>query len=450
MTTVLRVGLVIAIAVVLATPIVARVVRRRFDPFEPMMIFLLAYGVMFVVRPASMIAAHHLAYDGPDSSTDVSATFTKMLVLALLGAVSFVAAYETALGRRLANRWRGLGDLASRRVIIAALVIGAAGIASFAAFLASSSGISGLSIIFRGRTAELSREVQRTSFYFWYPFFLLVPATLVLFAVGLERRRKPLLVGALALGALFLLRTVPQGDRIAMLPLLGGTFVFYYVRRGARPSVVVLVAVALVALVGSAFLSDLRGRGDRHESVAQTIVRSMDPARIVAPLVSGPDSEMAPVLAAALTQIPKKLHYTYGRTIFGDLVSRPIPRALWHDKPEPPRLKLISSLWPGKGRGNPEFSVLLYFFWDFGVLGVFGGMFVFGIAARALYEYFLTYRSSQATQVLYAMALWFVVIGLRNSPVDTLVQLVFVVFPAWLAVRVPARRRARRAAVVST
>jgi hypothetical protein len=405
-TTALRIGLVAAIGGVLAAPLAARVLRRRFDPFEPIVLFALAYGVMFVVRPAAMIADHHLAYDGPRTSTDVSGTFSKMLVLALLGAVAFVVAYETSLGRRLASGWRGLGELATPRVVAIALVTGAVGVASFVAFLASSSGLESLSLIFRGRTSELSKDVAGTTFYLWYSFFLLVPATLVLVAVGLERRRKALVLAGLAFGALFLLRT---------------------------------------------FLSDLRGRGTRGESVAQTIVRATRPHRIVAPLVSGPDTEMAPVLAAALSQIPSKLHYAYGRTILGDLVSRPIPRALWSDKPEPPRDKLISSLWPverKKGGINPEFSVLLYFFWDFGIPGVVVGMLLFGVGARALFEYFRTYRHSPAAQLLYSLALWFVPIGLRNSPVDTFVQLVFVVVPAWLAVRLSEWRGVRFAAAV--
>ena len=453
MTTALRIGLVVAIGGVLAAPLAARVLRRRFDPFEPIVLFVLAYGVMFVVRPAAMLAEHHLAWEGSHGPTEVSGTFSKMLALALVGAVAFVAAYETPVGRRLVSGWRGLGELATPRVIAVALVTGGLGVASFVAFLVfSSDGLSSLALIFRGRSEELSKDVAGTTFYLWYSFFLLVPATLVLVAVGLERRRKALVLAGLAFGALFLLRTVPLGARIAMLPLFGGAFVFFYLRRSRRPSVVVLVGLALVALLGSAFLSDLRARGTRGESVSQTVVRATRPHWIVSQLVSGPDTEMAPVLAAALTRIPQKLHYTYGRTIFGDLVARPIPRALWSDKPEPPRDKLIDSLWPlerKKDGINPEFSVLLYFFWDFGIPGVVVGMFLFGVGARALFEYFQNYRHSSAAQLLYALALWFIVIGLRNSPVDTFVQLVFVVLPAWLAVRLSEWRGVRFAPAVS-
>jgi hypothetical protein len=455
MTTMLRLGLVVAIGLVVAAPILLRIARRRFDPFEPIVLFSLAYGVMFVVRPASMIVGDHLAYDGPLTSTNVSGTFSKMLVLALLGAVTFVLGYELSLGRRVASRWHGLPDLTSRRVVVMALVtgaIGAVGVIAFFGSVESSSGLSGLSLLFRGRSSELSRDLAGGSFYLWYSFLLLVPAILILVAVWLEERRNALLVAALGLGGLFLLRALPLGERFAILPLVGGLFVLYYVRRSARPSSLALIVVALVALVGSSFMSDLRGRATRNESLSQTVVRAIHPARVASPFLAGPDSEMAPVLAAALTAIPQKLSYTYGRTIFGDLISRPIPRTLWSSKPLPPREKLVSTLWPRereRGGINPEFSVLLYLFWDFGVFGIAAGMLLFGIAARSLFEYFLNHRQSSAAQVLYALSIWFIVIGLRNGPVDTFVELMFIVFPAWLGLCISTRQPIPSRAAVS-
>lgn len=442
--------LVGAVATVLAAPLVARALGRRFDLFEPIVVFAIAYGVMFVSRPAWMLAHDRLVWEGPRSVTSVASGFSKMLLLALVGAIAFVVAYETPLGRKAVVDSRAPGDLKRGRAVVVALTAGALGIASFVAFLAYESSPSPLAMILRGRTTQLWQDVSSAPLYLWNMFLLLIPAALVLVVAGIERRNRKLVLAGLLFAALYLFRAVPLGDRSAILPLLGGGFVVSYLRRDRRPSILLLSAVVLAALVGSAFLSDLRGRSTRHESVAQTIVRSTRPARILSPIVSGPDSEMAPVLAAAVGVIPARLHYTYGTTVLGDLVTRPVPRKLWPDKPLPPRDKLIATLWPKeKTTINPEFSVLLYFFWDFGFPGVVLGMALFGVLARGLYEYWLEHRRSSAVQVVYALALWFLVIGLRDSPVDTFVEFVFVVVPAWFAVRRSTSRRVRSFATVS-
>jgi hypothetical protein len=57
--------LVVAIAAVLLVPIARRVRAGRFDPFEPIVRFATAYGVMFVVPPAAMLAKDAVSYTGP-------------------------------------------------------------------------------------------------------------------------------------------------------------------------------------------------------------------------------------------------------------------------------------------------------------------------------------------------------------------------------------------------
>ena len=42
-----------------------RIAQRRFDPFEPTVLFALAWGVMFVVRPLAMIAQSNYSYVRP-------------------------------------------------------------------------------------------------------------------------------------------------------------------------------------------------------------------------------------------------------------------------------------------------------------------------------------------------------------------------------------------------
>jgi hypothetical protein len=141
---------------------------------------------------------------------------------------------------------------------------------------------------------------------------------------------------------------------------------------------------------------------------------------------------MAATLSAVLARQDVVGHYTWGETTVGDLVTRPVPRRLWSGKPEVPRTRLVKKLWPSQfatGNANPEFSTLLYFYLDLGTLGVIIGMAAYGVLFRLLYEWFLAGATSLWVQVLYALTVPFVVIGMRDSPTDTFMRFSLVVVP---------------------
>lgn len=430
--------LVAAIALVLLLPLCQRFVARRLDPFEPFVLFALAYGVMFVVRPAVMLGEHKLVFEGPIRALDVSPHFTAMLVLALVGAVGFSIGYVLPPVRRFASRGRPNEIvLDERRLTVFAAAFTALGVLAFAAFAASGNGARTIPEILHADKVALAAG-QGTYRYLWLGFFVLVPAAVALFGLGLQTRRPAIVACSAIVAVVVLLNAVPLGNRTVLLPLLGALFVLYYLQRGRRPTWRMLAGLALIAVFLSPLLSDLRGRGARGESVGDTIARVGNPSRLAQPFTTGPDSEMAPVLAAALSVIPSRLPHEYGRVIFEDLVLRPVPRPLWTGKPPIPRDHLIEAIWPveaARGALNPEFSVLLYFYWDFGVAGVLVGMALFGMGARYLYEGLRRREDSLSARVFYALSLWFVVIGLRDSPVDTVVWAAFLVLPAWVIFR---------------
>ena len=81
MSTVVILSIGVAIAVVL--PIAWRVRQRRFDPFEPIVVFALAWGVMFVVRPIAIVVRDDTIFYG----VDIGSTLDKAVLLGLVGAV---------------------------------------------------------------------------------------------------------------------------------------------------------------------------------------------------------------------------------------------------------------------------------------------------------------------------------------------------------------------------
>ena len=414
------------IALVLALPIAWRVARRTFDPFEPIVLFVLAYGTMFVARPATMLVEDDFLFWGLDTRPELASA----LMIALVGAVGFVAAYETTAGAAIASRLPTPGEVDTKRATLLALAVAALGLLALLVFLPLSDPGTSIHVLLGGRGDELGALLDDTSTYLWYGSLLLAPAALVLVALAIRDRNFWIgVAGALVL-ALALARVVPIGGRIVLLPLLGGMFVLVYVMRDRRPRVVLLAGLAAVALIGSFFSLHFRDPNDR--STLRTAVEDLRerPQVVLDPVLRGPDGEMVLALSSALTVVPDTLGYRWGGATVGNLATRPIPRELWSDKPRPPGETVVATVWPELYPGlDPAFSPLLVLYWDFGAAGVLVGLALFGIAARLLYEWFLLHRATLGAQLLFASGIWFVVIGARNDPVDTIVFGTFLFAP---------------------
>lgn len=448
--------LLTALGLTLALPLVHRALRHEFDPFEPVVVFVVAYGTMFLLRPAAMILTHDLEYVRPTRTIPVGDTLPTVLWIALLGALAFIVAYMLPQGRRLAGSAPAPpAQFATHVVIVAALAAAAVGVLGFGIYLVSvarRAGISGVALYLAGRSSVLMEAQRSTSAYVRQSSLLLIPASLVLLAVGRAVRRPAVLLAGAAASAVLLLVCLPTGTRIMLMPFFGGALVYHYTSARTRPRTLALVAVGLVALVGSAVILNMRDSKRRQAvGVRSSVLATLtSPTRIMSPILAGSDNEMAPALAAVLRFVPGVVPHTWGAATLGDLLRRPVPRQLWPEKPPPPREQIIATLWPaeysvpGRKSANPEFSILLYLYLDLGVVGVGLGMAAFGLVARFGYEYFRRHEDSTFVRLLFALAVPYVVIALRDSPVDTLNGAAFVHLPAWLMFRVAARRPARR------
>jgi len=430
-------ALIVGCALALVLPIAWRIGQRRFDPFEPLVVFTIAWGAMFVVRPASMLVEGERWFWG----LDVLPTLPPALLLALVGAVSFVAGYELRVGRGLAH------DLPSPRPVNARVATaGAFGIlglalVALAMFLSLSDGLDVLWIVFEGRSMELGELFQTSSSYFSHGSVLFAPAAFVLTGLALRERSQGLAIAAIVALALAFARVVPAGGRIILLPLIGGIFVLVYVMRGRRPGAVLLAVLALLALFGSYLLLHVRDPTD--DLTLRTALEDVRdrPHAVLDPVLRSADAEMVLALSAALTVVPDELGYRWGGATIGNFVTRPVPRELWVGKPRPPGETVVANVWPNLYPGlDPAFSPLLVLYWDFGLVGVALGMALFGLLARVFYEWFLLHRHKFGAQLIFSIGVWFVVIAARNDPVDTIALGVFLVGPVIAIVAVASER----------
>ncbi len=441
-----RTILLACIVASLAYPVVVRAVRGAVDPFEPIFVAALIYGVMFVLRPAWVIASDDFVYSIAGRGVGIDTTFDEMLLLAAAGAIGLVAGYETAWGERWAARLQPPRPVVSeRRLLMVTLAFGGLGLVLFLGFIAVNGGKAGLALVLSGRSAQLTEAVAGSSKYLYYGPLLLVPAALVAFAIGWKRERPALIALSAALGLGLLVVRGPVGGRTSLLPLIGGFLVYFFLTRGRRPGFLAIVATLAIGLTLSAFLLGVRSARQREEVGSRAVAAQLaaDPLLALDPLLQGQDAAEAPALAAALTLIPEELGHTYGAATASDLILRPIPRTIWAGKPKPPREQVIERLWPqlySRGIANPEFSVLFTLYFDAGLVGVILGMFACGLVLRAGYAYFRRHTGSMVVRLAFALWLPIVIILLRDTPTDTLARAVFVLLPLYVGYRVASGR----------
>lgn len=405
----------IGVGVVLTLPIAWRVRAGRFDPFEPILVFVLFWGVVFVVRPIAIVVRDDTNFYG----VDIGPTLDESVLLGLVGAVAFVAGYELRLGRRIAARTPDpANEVRSDIALLGAVLTSAAGVVAFGLVLLPGGGLDAIATFFDGRSPELTALIDGSSIYLWYGSLVVVPAALIAVAIALSDRTASTIAVAGALLVVALLRTVPTGNRAFLVVLVGGIVVFAFLRLQRRPRVVALVVGLCLALLVSHATSTFR-YPETRDSVA-SVLRGLasTPTDALRPLYEGPDAEMAPALAGALTAVPDRLPHRYGGATVGDLLVRPIPRQLWSNKPEPPGQQVTAEVWPvavETGAFDPAFTPMLSFYWDFAAFGVLVGMAALGVLVRSLWEYFSAYAASLAAQLLFAAGLWFLVAVLRHD-----------------------------------
>ena len=323
--------LAIGVAITVALPLVSR--RGRFDPFEPIAIFALAWGVMFVVRPIAIVIRDDTIFYG----VDIGATLDEAVLRP-----------AWRLRRRVPPSPRGSyrpatsaspDQVDTRSTPAGPSGAAATGVVALLLFLLPSGGVSAIGTFLGGRGAELDELLATSPMYLWWASLLVIPAALVAVAVAVaERRPSTVLVAAVLLG-IALVRTIPVGNRVYLLVLGGGIVVFLYLRVRSRPGLVVLVVAPLLALFVSKAARPALRRTARTWRRSSGSSRRRHAFRLI---LEGPDAEMAPALAGALSVVPDQLpHRTEAQR--SAILRRPIPRQLWAAKPPPPGQEVVES-----------------------------------------------------------------------------------------------------------
>jgi oligosaccharide repeat unit polymerase len=436
--------LLVVMTVVALGPFVLAGIRGHFDIFEPVYLFAVSYGVLFVLRPIVELSQA----GGPTlvSGQNPVPQYANALLVALLGGLSFYAGYYVSVGRRLASRLAvPHDDIEGANLAVFTVALTVVGIALFFAFLWEAGGLSALTAILAGRNTVTTSLFAESSGYLYTGPFWLAGLGMFLLAVAPRWLSRQGVVGATLL-IVSQITTFATGSRSWTLVVASAVVLLWYLRRGRRPSfVLVALLVIPVFVVGISAPRDYRNTSTRDASFAGTAIADLvDLPSSFNAFILGPDTAMLPDLAVEMNYVPSVIPYKLGSTYLGEL-TLPIPRALWPDKPQAADTQLMEALWPVLAAAHVGFAYSMFGepYLNFGFVGVLMFGILFGLACRVLYAWFLRDPHNRVAQVLFALSWPFVFVYMRGGVgVDYQRQVILLapVVVAWLYARKIRRR----------
>jgi hypothetical protein len=401
-------------------PIGLLALRGKLDLFEPLVLFAVMFLLLFVLRPAWDLWHQNFIYTG----RLISPTFTKMIVAGLLAGAGFAIGYLAPPAGSLAARLPRPPALEPRRLMTWSTVVLAVAFVAFLIFFVDSRGWRDPGEFFlrsKGRLEQLVASPAATSKYFLASILLMVPVALFFLSIrfgegGSARMRRIAGWAALVSILAFLVYNFSAGQRRYVIVMVGALALFYYLRRGRRPSALSLVIAAVVALTVVSAVRDLRFAHARNTSPDPVQWLPWDAATH---LFETQDTGVAPALATQMLVVPSELDYTYGaKTVIGPFVTL-VPRQIWKDKPLPADQQVLATVWGGtpcgfKGQCS-TFSPFGEPYRDGGLVGVFLFALLFGAFWKTAWLYYLRHRERMLAIVAYSALLPFMISWMRAN-----------------------------------
>jgi oligosaccharide repeat unit polymerase len=221
-----------------------------------------------------------------------------------------------------------------------------------------------------------------------------------LVAVLTERRSTWLEKLFLPISGLMLLSfyTFISTRTLLLLVMINSAVLYHYLRQPIRVGQALRLVAAAVCIVLA--IGGLRpSKDNRTPTLVEGITNGFAKVKDLA--VNNRNYLGSSEIAVVMNGVPRKLDYQYGKTLITFLYS-PIPRIVWEDKPKRIRVGfLVSPLFKRKTlRSGATPTLIGELYLNFSLLGVFPGMFLYGLFLRLLYRSFRPYLSSNKNMAL--------------------------------------------------
>jgi len=421
---------IILILFILATPIIISIIRKKFNPFEPIIIVSLLYFIYFVFAPINDLITGNTIFFGHDIAPAIPLGF----IYVALGVLSMIIGYYLSFGKTVAK------SIPSPKINPKLSIHYAMALGVFAFILLSfwirgggSNWIRYLTFNQLGSSAIAGHDGFSSSPFRNYLGFTMnwFIASFVILYVFVKRKRKILWCFFIAILIVF----CTIGFRFRILILVLAPLVYYFLKvKRKNINFRLIVIVIIIFLIVGVFGAVRNGfRSGNIASYSLTFYSSWNAfTRSLA---------IYQPFLVMIKAIPK-LHDYYWGSSYTYIFLQPIPRALWPDRPEAPQNDIIRTIF---GSNKPVKSGVAYpnigeFYANFGLIGIILGMFFFGIILRILFEYLNCYSENEWVLILYSITLPFLVqIVSRGYFVQSMVETIFIIGPVIIGMLLSSR-----------
>jgi hypothetical protein len=394
------------ILTVLLMPLAYKYVRHDLDIFEPLVFANLALASMFLGRPIFDLSTNTWLHDWFATSFDARPGFDAMLFYALLGIAALQLGYMSAVPQKVAQKLPLYPrEVDTNRMIAIAWAMFLLGAVLFEEYVRQSGGIAFLKEYLTSRSLDSGYSLKAASGYLFIgPLFWPPAGMLALSAWFVTKKLKHLLLSAFFLYCFFVTMLGGVGRTYTIQGLLGIAAIGY-VGRGKRPSILLVLPIAIVMLLFLVYDREARLANSfaDKEVVAQRL--SEHPLDALATIWSEDDAAMCDYFSLIVANVPSRMGYATGSTV-EDILLRAYPRFLspGNKKPDERTVYIFKMLFPAVfyeyvSGAAPSLIGDLYV--DHGRLSIVVYMFCFGVILGVPGEWMKSSNRAIPAQLLF-------------------------------------------------
>ncbi len=356
--------------------------QRKVDAFDPFYLISALYIMIFVFGPWVWIDRGQTTYQGVQVMAylpQATKVFNIGYACFAVGSISRHYMRVTFGGRGLSNRQKTQIDIdytdeETRRYIVKYAVLVYIGSMALSLLYYQLIGRSILSLLSLGQMGETTEGRAGEGIYFLKTFFRsAIPGAILL--LSFSKKKFVPWICTIVLSIM----CISTGSRNLAITVMLSVFIYHYMRRKKRPSIVTLsvLIVGFYVLIGVIGIFRSEIKGSQEIDFSQVDSEGMFEAFMF-------NAEIFYPFYNLVEFIPQNAPYHYGLGIL-NIVVQFVPRILWPGKPTMLGETAFEVMY-GDSMGGAAYPNIGEFYYEFGLAGVIVMMFLYGRIMTGVYR----------------------------------------------------------------